>query len=246
MATPLPTPQEKALAEIQKIEKERAAKTKAREMEVRGIMDEIIAMYSPQGQFGQGTLAMLERQRAKDLSSATQSLVTSGMFGTTMAAGLGKKWEEEIGMPTRAKLEDVRYQAYAGAMGQKAGMVERIAEEPIDYATLSNLMMQAYSAPTGGGIDRGPPLPTLAGIGAYQQPTYQPATTRPTITAARPAQPTVAPKTQPAKPTTAAAPVFGQPAPSPYGWEGQYYLWDQPPTPTTGWEEGGYLAKMYL
>jgi hypothetical protein len=130
------------------LEAERNKQTAAREKEVRGILDEIIAMYGPGGSYGQGTLAMLERQKEKDVASATQSLVSSGLYGTTQAAGVGKKWEEEIGMPTRAKLEDVRYGALAQAKTAKAQMVTDISQQPIDYGMLAQLTQTAASTPS--------------------------------------------------------------------------------------------------
>jgi hypothetical protein len=135
------------LAEIKKLEAQRASKTKARETEVRSILDEIIAQFGPGGSYGQGILAMLERQKEKDVASATQSLVSAGLYGTTMASGVGKKWEEEIGMPTRAKLEDVKAERLAQAKQQKAQFVTDIEEEGIDYNTIANLMQQASSNP---------------------------------------------------------------------------------------------------
>ena len=141
------SPMQSYLGDMQQIQEKQNIATKKREKEIRGILDEIIAMYAPGGGFGKGTEAMIEREKEKSIAQGTQALVTSGLYGTTMAAGLGKKFEEEVGMPTRLKLEDVRYGQYAGAMGQKAGMVERIEQEPIDYAMLAQLIQTTESAP---------------------------------------------------------------------------------------------------
>jgi len=132
---------------IQQLQEKQNVATKKRETEIRKILDEIIGMYAPGGSFGKGTEAMIERQKAKSIAQGTQALVSSGLYGTTMAAGLGKQFEEEVGMPTRLKLEDVRFGQYAGAMGQKAGMVERIEQEPIDYAMLAQMIQTTESAP---------------------------------------------------------------------------------------------------
>jgi hypothetical protein len=123
------------------------AATAAREEEIRGLFDEIVKYYSPGGAFGQGTEAMLDRQETQYLGQATQGLISAGLFGSTMTAGIPKKFQEEIGIPTRAKLEDIRGQAYAGALGQKAGFIERIKDESPSYETLANLSAQAASAP---------------------------------------------------------------------------------------------------
>jgi len=142
----LPTEQAAAKTQLSAIESKREAKVAAREQEVRSIFDDIIAMYSPEGAYGQGTLAMLDRQKTRDVASATQSLVSSGLFNTTQQAGLGKKWEEEVGMPTRAKLEDVRYGALAGAKAQKAQAISNIEDQQIDYNLIAQLMQTGYGA----------------------------------------------------------------------------------------------------
>ncbi|KKN35312.1 hypothetical protein LCGC14_0784810, partial [marine sediment metagenome] len=42
-----------------------------------------------------------------------------------VGGGAGKSWEEEVGMPARLKLEDIRSQRLTEAMGAKAGYLER-------------------------------------------------------------------------------------------------------------------------
>ncbi len=73
-----------------------------------------IAQYAPGGSFGKGVEASLARGRTKSVASGMQSLVASGLANTTQAAGLGKKFEEEVGAPTRLRVESQRAQAIAG------------------------------------------------------------------------------------------------------------------------------------
>ena len=120
-------------------------KTGKREDEVRSYYDQIIKMYEPGGTFGQGTETMLGREKKKQMASGMQALVSSGLANTTQAAGLGKKFEEEVAMPTRLKLEDLRAQNYASAIGQKAGMVSDIQQDPLDYALLAQLIQTGSS-----------------------------------------------------------------------------------------------------
>ena len=126
------------------LEKEREGRVAKRETEVRGLLDEIIQMYGPEGKYGQGTLAMLEQQKQRDVASASQALVSSGLSNTTMPAGLAKKWESEVGMPSRMKLEDVRYGHLAQAIGAKAQFVSDIEDENLDYRMLSELYKTQY------------------------------------------------------------------------------------------------------
>jgi len=114
-----------------------------RETEIRSLLDTIVSTYAPGGSYQKGMEAMLERQKQQYLGSATQNLISSGLYGSTMTAGLPGKFEEEIGMPTRAKLEDVRTQAYTGALGQKAGFIERIEDITPSFETIANLTARA-------------------------------------------------------------------------------------------------------
>jgi len=114
-----------------------------REDEIRGLFDKIIGTYEPGGDFGAGTEAMIDRQKKQYTGQATQQLISSGLYGSTMTAGIPKKFEEEIGMPTRLKLEDIRKQAYTGALGQKASFIERIEDVTPSFETLAQLTAQA-------------------------------------------------------------------------------------------------------
>ena len=80
------------------------------------------AYYEPGGGFGKGVEAGLERGRVKAVSGGMQNLVSAGLAGTTMAAGLGTKFEEEVAAPTRAGVEEQRAQALSGIEMAGAGM----------------------------------------------------------------------------------------------------------------------------
>lgn len=80
------------------------------------------AYYRPGGGFGKGVEAGLERGRVKAMASGMQHLVGAGLAGTTMAGGLGKRYEEEVGAPTRLSVEEQRAQALSGIEMAQAGM----------------------------------------------------------------------------------------------------------------------------
>lgn len=80
------------------------------------------AQYAPGGGFGKGVEAGLERGRVKAMASGMQGLVGAGLAGTTMAGTLGKRYEEEVGAPVRAGVEERRAQAISGIEMQQAGM----------------------------------------------------------------------------------------------------------------------------
>ena len=89
------------------------------------LLDEAIARYQPGGEFGKPELALLGREKTKTLSKQKADLISRGMSKTTAGAGLGKKWEEEVGMPAKLRLEDVRTQRLLQALQAKAGFAER-------------------------------------------------------------------------------------------------------------------------
>ncbi|MCK5615812.1 hypothetical protein KAR91_78840 [Candidatus Pacearchaeota archaeon] len=80
------------------------------------------AYYQPGGGFGKGVEAGLERGRVKAVSAGMQGLVGAGLAGTTMAGGLGKRYEEEVAAPARMGVEERRAQAISGIEMQQAGM----------------------------------------------------------------------------------------------------------------------------
>ena len=86
------------------------------------------AYYEPGGGFGKGVEAGLERERTQAMSSGMQSLVGSGLAGTTMAAGLGKKFAEEVGVPTRARIEETRAERLSAIDVLKAQLTQGASE----------------------------------------------------------------------------------------------------------------------
>jgi len=85
--------------------------------------DDIAAQFQPGGSYTKGIEAQLARRKKGAMASGMQSLVSSGMAGTTQAAGLGSKFEEEVGMPTMAAAETSRIGKLTEAMMGKAGFM---------------------------------------------------------------------------------------------------------------------------
>jgi hypothetical protein len=86
------------------------------------------AMYAPGGAYGKGLEASLERGAQKSIASGTQAMVSSGLASTTMPAGLGKQYEEEVATPARAELESRRAEALSGLSMAEAQMQEGASE----------------------------------------------------------------------------------------------------------------------
>jgi len=115
--------------------------------EAQKLYDEVIKRYQPGGEFGKGALSQYERGKVRALASAAQNLVSSGLYGTSVTAGLGKKYEEEVGTPFRLQLEDIRMSRLSEAEKAKAGLIERREDIGPDPNLIAQLAMQASSVP---------------------------------------------------------------------------------------------------
>jgi hypothetical protein len=131
---------EKQFGEAKKANIERYA-------EAKNLYDEVIRMFQPGGSFDIGMESQLGRSRQKAIAQGTQALVSSGLYGTTQQAGLGKKFEEEVGLPARERMESYRAGQLAKATEAKAGVIERREDEYPDYRTIAGLTQQATAAP---------------------------------------------------------------------------------------------------
>jgi len=136
------------IANFQQQQEAARAANEARYAESLKLYDEIIKQYQPEGGFLKGAETELGREKVRTVAGQEQKLVSSGLFGTSTTAGLGSKWEAEVGQPARLKLEDVRMGRLAQALGAKAGAIERREDIGPDYATIAALSQQAASRPT--------------------------------------------------------------------------------------------------
>ena len=124
-----------------------------------GIYDEIIKNWGKGGGFVKGAEATLARTKKKDIAGGIQNLVSSGLAGTTMAAGIGKKWEEEVGAPSRLSIADIVGQRLAQAMEGKAGFIERRQDTGPDPGMVSSLMQGMGNRPATSGYSGYKPHP---------------------------------------------------------------------------------------
>lgn len=106
------------------------------------IYSNIEKMYAPGGQLETRGMEMIESQRNKDLAYSAQSGVSSGLSQTTRQQYASKRWTEDVGAPA---LQDLQYKSQAslaGAMGQRAGFIERREDEYPDYGMIAQLTSQ--------------------------------------------------------------------------------------------------------
>ena len=102
---------------------------------ISNILNEIIARYQPGGGFGKAATKVYEQQKGKSLASSRQSLVSAGLGGTSVGAGLETAYEQEVGQPFRLGVEEARTGALTQAMMAKAGFMEREGARKGDFET---------------------------------------------------------------------------------------------------------------
>ena len=135
------------LAKFQIQQDQANAANEERYQEGLGIYDDIIAQYSPGGSFGAGIDAQIEKGANKAVAQGTQQLISSGLYGTTTAANLRKKYEEDVAGAQRLQAEDVKSDRLAQARTQKAGFVERREDVGPDARTIASLAQTAANRP---------------------------------------------------------------------------------------------------
>lgn len=108
----------------------------ARRQQIESMYGEMMKRYQPGGAFEKAGLGQIERAKTKGVGREMQQMISSGLFGTTTAAGTGRRWEAEVGAPSRLRLEDIMQQRLTGIQQQKAGFLERIQEPYPDYSAL--------------------------------------------------------------------------------------------------------------
>ena len=126
--------------------KEALAANEKRYAQAMAIYDEIISRYSPGGGFGKAALGQLEEQKVRDVGEETQAQISGGLFGTSVTAGLGTKWESEVGAPARLRLEDIMMERLSQAQLGKAGFIERREDVYPDVGAAAGYAAQAGGA----------------------------------------------------------------------------------------------------
>ncbi len=87
-----------------------------------GALEGYADIFRPGGEYGAGVEAMIGRGEKKAVASGYQNLVSAGLANTTMPMHLQQTYQEEIGMPTRLRSEDVRMERLGGALGSLGQM----------------------------------------------------------------------------------------------------------------------------
>ncbi len=165
--------------------------------QIRKLFEAAKDIYAPGGGYMGGIEAQLARTEKRAVASGMQGLAAAGLAGTSMAGGLGKKFQEEVAVPALAQAESTRLSALAGLYQSQAGAEAQMAPR---YTTQYGYRTQETSQ---WGIPKRPTVPT--GTTSTAAPRVA-------------AQPTAAPKAAAAKPTAPAPTVARRPdLPDPAG-----------------------------
>lgn len=143
---------------------------------VSEVLEKIIKQYQAGSEFGKGEKALLGRAKTKAMAGVGQQLVSAGLAGTTAGASAGQRWEEEIGMPARLKLEDVRVERLMQALLAKAGYLQE--ERKMQFQASESAKGRVFAAQQSAAArpsmaERGLDVFGRPLAGAYQQPTTQ-------------------------------------------------------------------------
>ena len=116
------------------------AANKARQARIEAMYDQMLKATSREGAFYKSSVGQIEQAKVKGVGQETQNLISSGMYGTTTAAGTPRRWEADVGQPARLKLEDLMEQRRMGIQQQRAGFVERIEDSYPDYSSMFSML----------------------------------------------------------------------------------------------------------
>ena len=89
--------------------------------DIRRLFAEAKKIYAPGGGYATGIEAGLKRGRTKAVATGMQNLASAGLAGTSMAGGLGLKYEEDVAVPARERMETQRLGALSGLLQAEAG-----------------------------------------------------------------------------------------------------------------------------
>jgi len=121
------------------------ARNQARLNQATALYDSIIA----QNEGGEKAplMAQVNSQLAlggrRAMSAGMQSLVSAGLAGTSVAASLGNKYEEEVAAPARLQALDTIAQRLSAAKIGKANLLEGVQESGPDPSLVGNLTQAA-------------------------------------------------------------------------------------------------------
>jgi hypothetical protein len=151
--------------------------------------------YQPGGAMEKATEAMLNRGSMKANASYNADLASRGFGTSTMVGGGARKFNEEVGVPTRLASEANRSSALANLLTQQASATGNLSMPGSGELGLVDMIAQIYARPN----------PSSGGMGGFSTPSINTTGYRPSAaqtvaqpTAASPSRPSSTPVSLPA------------------------------------------------
>ena len=91
-------------------------------------------MYQPGGEFGKGYEAQIQSAKKTSVSGGLAHLAKTGLYNTTIGAGLGTAFEKTVGADARLKMQDMRMGRLAGTRTGKAGVLGSVGQSSYSAA----------------------------------------------------------------------------------------------------------------
>jgi hypothetical protein len=112
------------------------------------LMQDAIAQFQPGGAFEQSAMNLYQQGKRNTMASGMQSLVSSGLAGTSNPMVMNKKYEEDVGNPFRMNLAAEQSSRLGSALQNAAGDMSSFQDIYPDAGTLSYLATGGFGALT--------------------------------------------------------------------------------------------------
>lgn len=133
------------LTQYQEAETQARAENLKKYEQAMALAEKGVARFQPGGAFEKAGLAQIEAAKVKGVGAETQKLVSAGLYGSTMGAGVERAWEEDVGAKARLTLESILQEKLTGAERFKTGVIERREDPYPNYAALMQALQATYS-----------------------------------------------------------------------------------------------------
>jgi hypothetical protein len=151
---------------IKQLETDKDAQLK----EIASVFGQAKSLYEPGGKLEKALEAKLSRGKFRDVAARSSVEAGKGFGSSTKVGGFGKKFEEEVGMPTRMSQEAQNAQALANLLGAEMGARSDIIGSTAGVVgQLTSQLADIYARPATGGYSSGGggSMPKMSGIPSY-------------------------------------------------------------------------------
>lgn len=167
-----------ALSSYLRAAEQARSRTESRLAEAKALADRNIKLWEgPESEYMQGVQSALARERTKYLATGTQALAQSGLFNTSMRAGLGGRFAEEVAAPTLSQAQARQMELLSQALMQKAGILASVEDIGPDPALIASLTQASSRGGISGSLASRTSGPEWIGSSSPSSGFSQPSTT---------------------------------------------------------------------